>query len=61
MSESQAEMIKKALQILPTLKELLGLENGYRLVVNQGDDPGQTIPHLHVHVLCGQKMGWTPA
>ena len=61
MSESQAEMLKKALQILPTLKELLGLENGYRLVVNQGDDPGQTIPHLHVHVLCGQKMGWTPA
>lgn len=61
MTSEQAEMLKKALQTLPTLKDLLGLENGYRLVVNQGDDPGQTIPHLHIHVLCGQKMGWTPA
>ncbi len=61
MTSSDAEMLKKALQTLPTLKELLGLQNGYRLVINQGDDAGQTINHLHIHILCGQTMGWTPA
>jgi len=37
-----------------------GLTNGYRLVINQGDDAGQTVPHLHVHLLGGRKLGWPP-
>lgn len=37
-----------------------GLENGYRLVVNTGPDGGQTVDHLHVHVLGGRHMGWPP-
>lgn len=49
------------LQTLSGLTEKLHLENGYRLVVNQGDDAGQTVPHLHIHVLSGEKMGWNPA
>ena len=61
MTENDSEMLRKCLKKLPELKEELGLENGYRLVINQGDDTGQTVPHLHVHILCGQKMGWTPA
>lgn len=61
MTESQANMLKNALQTLPKLTELLSLQDGYRLVVNQGDDAGQTVPHLHIHILCGQKMEWHPA
>ncbi len=61
MTVEQAETLKNALLTLPKLTSLLKLENGYRLVINQGDDAGQTINHLHVHVLCGQKMGWQPA
>ncbi|MBS2016047.1 MAG: histidine triad nucleotide-binding protein [Deltaproteobacteria bacterium] len=39
----------------------LGLEaNGYRLVVNDGDQAGQTVHHLHVHVLGGRNMSWPP-
>ena len=34
--------------------------NGYRLVVNSGPDGGQTVDHLHVHVLSGRHMGWPP-
>jgi histidine triad (HIT) family protein len=34
--------------------------NGYRLVVNSGADGGQTVDHLHVHVLSGRAMGWPP-
>jgi histidine triad (HIT) family protein len=37
-----------------------GLTNGYRLVINQGDDAGQTVPHLHVHLLGGRRLGWPP-
>lgn len=61
MDEKQSEMLKKCFEKIPTLKKELGLENGYRLVINQGDDAGQTVFHLHIHILSGQKMGWTPA
>ncbi|GAC1422790.1 MAG: histidine triad nucleotide-binding protein [Acidobacteriaceae bacterium] len=37
-----------------------GLERGYRLVVNTGPDGGQTVDHLHVHLLGGRAMGWPP-
>ena len=37
-----------------------GLEEGYRLVVNNGADAGQTVFHLHVHVLGGRHMKWPP-
>jgi histidine triad (HIT) family protein len=32
-------------------------ESGYRLIVNQGEDSGQQVPHLHLHVLGGRQMG----
>ena len=36
----------------------LGLEeNGYRLISNSGDDGGQEVPHFHVHILAGEKIG----
>lgn len=34
--------------------------SGYRLVINNGRDANQTVPHLHVHVLGGRHMGWPP-
>ena len=61
MTDEQAELVKKCLKKIPTLVKELGLENGYRLVINQGEDAGQTVFHLHIHILSGQKMGWTPA
>jgi len=36
------------------------LHNGYRLVINTGSDGGQTVDHLHVHLLGGRAMGWPP-
>jgi histidine triad (HIT) family protein len=39
----------------------LGLKQaGYRLVVNNGPDAGEAVPHLHVHILGGRKMNWPP-
>ena len=36
------------------------LHNGYRLVVNTGSDGGQTVQHLHLHLLGGRPMAWPP-
>jgi len=38
----------------------LGLSKGYRLVLNCNEDGGQTVPHLHVHLLGGRHMTWPP-
>ncbi len=37
-----------------------GLAKGYRLVINTGPDGGQTVDHLHVHLLGARHMGWPP-
>ena len=37
-----------------------GLENGYRVVINNGRDGGQTVDHLHLHILGDRPMGWPP-
>jgi histidine triad (HIT) family protein len=43
-----------------TIAERLGLTGGYRLVINQGPDAGQTVDHLHAHLLAGRAFGWPP-
>jgi histidine triad (HIT) family protein len=42
------------------LAKELGLAKGYRLVVNCNEHGGQTVPHLHVHLLGGRELGWPP-
>ena len=37
-----------------------GLNNGYRVVINSGSDGGQTVYHLHLHILGGREMKWPP-
>ena len=36
------------------------LEKGFRIVINTGVDGGQTVPHLHVHLIGGKELGWPP-
>jgi histidine triad (HIT) family protein len=38
----------------------LGLADGFRVVINNGRDAGQTVDHLHVHLLGGRAFGWPP-
>jgi histidine triad (HIT) family protein len=38
----------------------LKLERGYRVVINNGADGGETVPHLHVHLLAGRPLRWPP-
>jgi histidine triad (HIT) family protein len=42
------------------LAKQLGLTNGYRLVINCRESAGQTVPHLHMHLMGGRDFGWPP-
>jgi len=43
-------------EVIPQIAETEGLANGYRVVSNCGPDAGQTVPHLHFHILGGQTL-----
>jgi len=46
---------------VPKIAKQLGLtENGYRVVLNNGRDAGQEVPHLHFHLIAGRKLAWPP-
>ena len=57
MNEQQAEIVKKCLVKIPGIAAELGLSDGYRLIINQGKYAGQTVFHLHIHILGGQDLG----
>jgi histidine triad (HIT) family protein len=46
--------------VAATLAAQLGLSEGYRLVLNCRELAGQTVPHLHLHLLGGRALGWPP-
>ena len=49
--------------LLLTAKSVAGklnLARGYRLVINNGPDACESVPHLHIHLLAGRPMGWPP-
>jgi histidine triad (HIT) family protein len=51
------------LHILNAAKKIAeqeGLTEGYRLVINQGEAAGQTVPHLHAHLIGGRDLTWPP-
>jgi histidine triad (HIT) family protein len=54
----QVAIAAHCLEVAPKLAQAEGLaETGYRLVVNQGQDSGQEVPHFHLHVLGGHSLG----
>lgn len=55
-SELLADVVSKA----TALTGELGLDAGYRLVVNTGQDGGQTVDHVHVHLMGGRHLTWPP-
>ena len=56
MDEKKAEILSYMFTKIPEIAKDNGCENGYRLVINQGDDAGQTVFHLHVHILGGELL-----
>ena len=61
VTRAQAAMLGELLLAGREVAEQLGLgESGYRLVMNTGKDAGQSVFHLHMHVLGGRALGWPP-
>lgn len=63
LSESESEDIELMGHLLMTVKQVAeraNLTNGYRVVINNGADGGQTVDHLHLHILGDRPMKWPP-
>jgi histidine triad (HIT) family protein len=50
----------KLFSVARRLAEEMGIVAGYRLVINNGHEAGQSVSHLHVHLLGGRRLGWPP-
>lgn len=55
-TNEQAQLIGKIMHKISQMQQQLGLTNGYRLIINQGEDAGQTVDHIHIHILAGEKL-----
>ena len=60
VSEEDKELLGHIMFKIHEIAESLGLEDGYRVVSNNGEDAFQTVKHLHFHVLGKRKMLWPP-
>jgi histidine triad (HIT) family protein len=61
VTHEDAEVVADLLVTARRVAEELGVaDGGYRLVLNVGDDALNSVPHLHVHVLGGRRLGWPP-
>lgn len=61
VTEETAPVVGHIFTVIAKLSHELGFsEKGYRVVSNIGEQGGQTVPHLHFHVLAGRDMTWPP-
>jgi histidine triad (HIT) family protein len=60
MEETERETVGHLLFVAAQLAKKMKLGNGFRIVINNGPDGGETVPHLHVHLLGGRHMTWPP-
>lgn len=60
-NESDSAVLGKLLLVAGKLAKKLGIElSGYRVVINSGPDAGESVPHLHVHLLGKRALAWPP-
>jgi histidine triad (HIT) family protein len=60
-SEKDEKILAKLMLVAGKLAKELGIEkSGYRVVINSGPDAGESVPHLHVHLLGKRALAWPP-
>ncbi|MEO6786449.1 MAG: histidine triad nucleotide-binding protein [Chthoniobacteraceae bacterium] len=58
---ASADLLGRMLLATREIAQKLGvLESGYRVVINNGRDAGESVPHLHIHFLAGRALAWPP-
>ena len=60
ITDGDKELVGHIHLVAAKLAKDLGLADGYRIVVNCGDRGGQTVPHLHFHLMGGRDFSWPP-
>lgn len=61
ITEAEPELVAYMMGKVKEIAASLGVaEKGFRLVINTGDDGGQTVKHLHIHLIGGKELGWPP-
>ena len=60
LGEEDAALAGHLLVVIGKLAEQRNLSGGYRVVANTGPDAGQSVPHLHFHLLGGRDLSWPP-
>jgi len=60
LTEASGPLLGRLFAVAADIAGREGLQGGWRLVSNVGPDAGQSVPHLHVHLLGGRSMGWPP-
>jgi histidine triad (HIT) family protein len=60
LSDEDSELVSYMMLKIKDITASEGLVNGYRVVVNCGEDGQQTVKHLHLHILGNRKMTWPP-
>jgi len=56
-TDADAALLGKAFMVAEKVAQQVGLDKGYRLVLNEGEHGGKLVPHLHVHILGGKHLG----
>ena len=56
INEANAHLVSAIFTAIPKIAASLGLENGYRVITNIGEDGAQSVKHLHFHILGGKKL-----
>ena len=56
VDETNIDAISKVMVAIPKVAKICDLENGYRVITNVGEDGGQTVNHIHFHILGGEKL-----
>ena len=60
LTEDNADIVAHIFTVIAKLAKELSLEKGYRVVTNVGEDGGQSVRHLHFHVLAKRSLAWPP-
>ena len=60
VTPQNSEIVSYIFEVIAKLAAELNLESGFRVVTNIGEDAGQSVPHLHFHVLAGRSLAWPP-
>lgn len=60
ITAQNSAVIARVYEVIATLAKELKLAGGYRVVTNCGEHGGQTVNHLHFHVLAGRSLAWPP-